>query len=289
MYVRDGLDNYGIVFQLSPGSRAHSADELYWVLQCTDETGFFHNYGGDFTGSSFDTTNPHTFANESQQPGILARYYDLGVYYSLLPDVSLLAPDFIDHPGQINFAEVTPGVAWPGNPYHEQFAATYNGYIDIPADGDYTFSMTSDDGSIMYLDGAEIIDNDGWQAMKEEDSAPLTLAAGVHSFQIDYFERDGGHGLELRWASAVIPKEIIPAANFFRSIGPTTEITTYEPGIIYELSLDQKNQGPGTDECGPKDLFDNGLTGSIRFLIGGGGYTYEEFEVHNDQPGTRII
>ena len=95
--------------------------------------------------------------------------------------------------------------------------------------------------------------------------------------------------MDLKWASPAIAGQLIPPANFYRSIGPAAGITTYEPGIIYELSLDQKNQGPGTDECGPKDLFDNGLTGSIRFLIGGGGYTYEEFEVHNDQPGTRII
>ena len=287
MYVLDGFDNYGIIFQLSPGSKSHTADELFWVLQCTDENDVFHSYAGDFA-SGLQDWGAITFANESVQTGIIARYYDLGTYYSALPDVSLLAPDFIDLPGQINFAVVPGGVAWPGNPYHEQFAATFNGYIDIPADGDYTFSMTSDDGSIMYLDGTQIIDNNRWQAMREEDSAPISLTAGVHSFQIDYFERDGGHGLELRWASAAIPKEIIPAANFFRSIGEGN-IATYEPGVIYEINLDQANQAGSSDECGPKHLFEKGLEGNIRFLVGNGGYTHEIFEVHNNQPGTRII
>jgi archaellin len=287
MYVRDGFDNYGIVFQLTPASGTYSADELYWVLQCTDENDLFHNYGGDFTGSSFDTTNPHTFANESQQNGILARYYDFGSALSVMPDVALRAPDFINHPTQIAFTSVGTGVTWPGIPYHEQYAAIYTGYIDIPTDGDYTFRLTSDDGSIMYLDGEIIISNDGTHPMTEVSSGGITLKAGFHSFQVDYFENAVNNGLELRWASAAIAGQLIPAANFYRSIGPVAGITTYEPGIIYELSLDQ-NIG-GDVNCGPEHLFQNGIEGKIRFFVGGGGYTYEEFYVRNNQPGTRII
>ena len=287
MYVRDGFDNYGIVFQLTPASETYPADELYWVLQCTDENGLFHNYGGDFTGSSFDTTVPHVFANESERNGIIARYYDFGSTLSLIPDVALRAPDFINHPTQIAFGDVAPGVTWLGVPYHEEYAAIYTGYIDIPADGDYTFRLTSDDGSIMYLDGEKIISHDGQHGMTDASSGGITLTAGFHSFQVDYFENTVNNGLELRWASAVIGGQLIPDANFYRSIGPAAGITTYEPGIIYELSLDQ-NIG-GDVNCGPEHLFQNGLEGKIRFFVGGGGYTYEEFEVHNNQPGTRII
>jgi hypothetical protein len=287
MYVRDGFDNYGIVFQLAPSSATHTADELYWILQCTDENGVFRNYGGDFTGSSFDSTNPHVFANESRQNGILARYYDFESGLSTIPDVSLLAPDFINHPTQIAFTNVGTGVTWPDIPYHEQYAAIYTGYIDIPADGDYTFRLTSDDGSIMYLDGEIIISNDGTHPMTEVSSGGITLKAGFHSFQIDYFEGGVNNGLELRWASAAIVGQLIPAGNFYRSIGPAAGITTFEPGIIYELSLDQ-NIG-GDVNCGPEHLYQNGLKGKIRFLVGGGGYTSEEFYVLNNQPGTRIF
>jgi len=287
MYVRDGFDNYGIVFQLAPGSDAHSADELYWVLQCTDENEIFHNYGGDFTGSNFDSTNPHVFANESEQNGILARYYDFGSGLSIIPDVSLRAPDFINHPTQIAFTPVGGGVTWPGIPYHEQYAALYTGYIDIPADDSYTFRMSSDDGSIMYLNGEKIMSNDGTHPMTEVSSGGITLEAGFHSFQIDYFEAGINNGLELRWASNAIPGQLIPAANFYRSIGAVGEITTYEPGIIYELSLDQ-NIG-GDVNCGPEHLFQNRIEGKIRFFVGGGGYTSEEFYVYDNQPGTRII
>ena len=103
----------------------------------------------------------------------------------------------------------------------------------------------------------------------------------------ELFENAVNNGLELRWASAAIVGQLIPAGNFYRSIGPAAGITTFEPGIIYELSLDQ-NIG-GDVNCGPEHLYQNGLKGKIRFLVGGGGYTVEEFYVLNNQPGTRII
>jgi archaellin len=285
MYVRDGFDNYGIVFQLAPGSEPHSADELYWVLQCTDENNIFHNYGGDFTGSSFDSTTPHAFANESQQNGIVARYYAFDEPFTSMPTVSLIAPGFINNPDTINFANT--GGSWPGIPYSEQYASVYTGYIEVPTDGVYTFRLESDDGSFMYLDGETIISHGGVHSMTTASSGALSLTAGFHSFQVEYFENQGDNGLILTWAGPGIPAEVVPINRFYRSIGAVGEITTYEPGIIYELSLDQ-NIG-GDINCGPEHLFANGLDGNIRFFVGGGGYTAADFQVHNNQPGTRIF
>ena len=37
----------------------------------------------------------------------------------------------------------------------------YNGFILIPRDGIYTFYSKSNDGSALYIDGKELINNDG--------------------------------------------------------------------------------------------------------------------------------
>ena len=285
MYVLDDFDNYGIIFQLSPGSKSHTADEMYWVLQCTDENGKFWNFGGDFTDLQ---SSASTFANESAVTGIMARYYEIESGATTMPDVSLQAPDFINQPTQINFAKVGGATTWTDVPFHENYASIYTGYINIPADDTYTFRMNSDDGSIMYLDGEKIIDNDGVHSMTEKSSGGIVLEAGYHSFQIEFFEASGDNGLILTWASNAIPVETIPATNFFRNIGDVN-IATFEPGVVYEIDVDQNNQAGSVTECGPSHLFENGLEGSFRLLVGGGGYTHATFEVHNDQPGTRII
>ena len=43
----------------------------------------------------------------------------------------------------------------------EKYALQFEGYLKINNDGVYTFSTLSDDGSKLFIDGEEIVNNDG--------------------------------------------------------------------------------------------------------------------------------
>lgn len=66
-----------------------------------------------------------------------------------------------------------------------------NGYLDIPEDGIYTFLLTSDDGSLLKVDGRLVIDNDGPHSSQEK-SMQLALRKGLHPVEIQYFDSNGG-------------------------------------------------------------------------------------------------
>ncbi len=66
-----------------------------------------------------------------------------------------------------------------------------NGYINIPADGIYTFALLSDDGSLLIIDGATVIDNDGPHSPREI-IGQKALAKGLHTLQVQYFDHNGG-------------------------------------------------------------------------------------------------
>lgn len=66
-----------------------------------------------------------------------------------------------------------------------------NGFLDIPADGIYTFWINSDDGSMLYIDGELIIDNDGPHPPLEK-TGQTALRAGLHPMEILYFDSNGG-------------------------------------------------------------------------------------------------
>ena len=70
-------------------------------------------------------------------------------------------------------------------------AMAYNGYLEIPSDGVYTFSLLSDDGSILKLDNQVLIENDGLHSPAER-SAQVALAAGLHKLVLSYFDYFGG-------------------------------------------------------------------------------------------------
>ena len=57
-------------------------------------------------------------------------------------------------------------------------AMVYNGYLEVPSDGVYTFSLLSDDGSILKLDDQVLIENDGLHS-------PAERSAQVHLLQVN--------------------------------------------------------------------------------------------------------
>lgn len=76
------------------------------------------------------------------------------------------------------------------------FGFIYTGYIDVPADGIYTFMTRSDDGSVLYIDGVMAVDNDGSHSAASA-SGRIALAKGKHAFRLEYF--DGGEEDEISW------------------------------------------------------------------------------------------
>lgn len=83
--------------------------------------------------------------------------------------------------------------------FKDNFAFTATGYIYLDKDDNILFQLSSDDGSRMWIDGRQLIDNDGNHGMDPKE-AEVALRAGYHSLRIDYFQGGGGRGISLKWA-----------------------------------------------------------------------------------------
>ena len=94
----------------------------------------------------------------------------------------------------------------------DHFGYVFTGYIDVPADGVYEFIVRSDDGSVLYIGGDKVVDNDGGHAAIDA-SGRIPLRKGFHPFTLRYFEDYEGEHLSWRWrmpgsdASKPIPAE----------------------------------------------------------------------------------
>lgn len=69
----------------------------------------------------------------------------------------------------------------------EWFAIDYNGRFWAEKEGDYGFSLNSDDGANLYIDGELVIDNDGQHPPRERVGA-AHLIRGVHEIRVPYFQ-----------------------------------------------------------------------------------------------------
>ena len=88
------------------------------------------------------------------------------------------------------------------------------GYIKIPVTDLYHFYLSSDDGSMLYVDGEKLVDNIGLHGL-EEVKGTKALAAGYHRIRIEYFEKSGGDELHLQMESKAANKKDVPAAILF--------------------------------------------------------------------------
>ena len=78
----------------------------------------------------------------------------------------------------------------------EFIAEVYTGFLKVKSVGVYEFSLSSDDGSRLLIDGNVVIDNDGLHGTQEKRGfAPL--ARGSHVFQLEWFNKAGGASLDL--------------------------------------------------------------------------------------------
>jgi len=76
-----------------------------------------------------------------------------------------------------------PGVA----DRFEWFAIRYAGAFRIATAGEYTFRISSDDGTKLIIDGKTIVDNDGQHPPKEA-SGKVQLSAADHQMVLEYFQ-----------------------------------------------------------------------------------------------------
>lgn len=94
------------------------------------------------------------------------------------------------------------------------FALRFTGFIKVPEDGLYTFYLTSNDGSILSIDGHILINNDGLHPIVQRDKK-IPLKAGFHPIEIGYFQTGAGYFLSLYWKGPGFEKQEVPASVLF--------------------------------------------------------------------------
>ena len=83
-------------------------------------------------------------------------------------------------------------------PDEDHFGYIFSGYIDIPEDGIWSFSLTSDDGAILEIDGSLVVNNDGSHSALTTFGR-IPLLRGLHAYKLIYLEDYEGQALAWGW------------------------------------------------------------------------------------------
>ena len=185
--------------------------QYFWAV---DESG-----GGDQPGPVW------TFTTEGGGGGIKGEYFT-NTTLSGLPAVTR-----IDQTVNINTDEsVADGIPADG------WSARWTADLEIAIADAYTFSVNSQDGTRLWIDGELLIDVWGITTVTSQFySVPIELEPGTHSLRLEFFDSGGTAVQELYWSSSRIEEQIIPAGPLQP---PLRARTLYPPDEAVDIPQD---------------------------------------------------
>jgi len=148
--------------------------------------------------AAFEKVEPRKHDGKTLVPGVSYKYYE-GTW-NKLPNFSELEP---------KKSGIANGFSIAANEKNDNFAFRFTGYVDIKKAGEYTFQTASDDGSKLFIDGKEIVTNDGTHALVTR-TGTVNLKPGVVKIEVEYFEFGGGQALKVTYKGPGMPLSAIP-------------------------------------------------------------------------------
>ena len=133
--------------------------------------------------------------------GFSGSYYNV-VNDGYVPDFTDLTPVATRTDATIDFPNNNSGFA-PGIAGLDMTdsAAEWTGELNVTSGGSYTFQTTSDDGSLIYVDGQQVVNDDGPHAMQTA-TGTVELAPGEHAITVEYTQAGGGAGIIVQYSGA---------------------------------------------------------------------------------------
>ena len=141
--------------------------------------------------------------------GLKYRYYEGP--WTVLPDFNKLTAIKSGVTGNVDLSVSNVAIS---------YGIVWEGYINMPAPGTYTFETVSDDGSKFYFNSQYVstatatVNNDGLHSPQSVTATVNVTAAGLYPIAITFFQAGGGASMQAYWSSASIARQLIPNSAF---------------------------------------------------------------------------
>lgn len=123
------------------------------------------------------------------------------------------------------------------------FALRLMGSLEVPESGVWLFSLSSDAGARVFIDGALVVNDDANHSFRAR-TGMVTLSAGSHEIEVRYLERDYSQGLVLAWQGPSMASSQVIGAEAFSHVAAEAPADEVGTGItaywIHNVSHAQK-------------------------------------------------
>ena len=255
-----GLINLGSTGNLTDSGSGQ--DNITGVISGTATSGIIPGLTGTYFNLTAaqdliqpaDPSNPDWLGNQS--PAVTAQL----VGPIDFPDIA--DNGFADSVGDPAYYDLGPGI-------NDNVEARWYGNILIPGTGTapvpIDFATTSDDGSMLYIDGGAVVNNNNMQAATQATGL-VDLTPGLHAIDVEYYQGGGGASLDVQWDPTGGTNFVdIPNSAFSVTVNSLTKTGT---GML-TLSNTDTYTGPTTVSGGTLDVTGTLSASSVTVNSGG--------------------
>ncbi|HMK48072.1 MAG TPA: PA14 domain-containing protein, partial [Methanocella sp.] len=184
-----------------------------------------------YHGPAGNTTDGPMYAS-----GVIATYYS---------DEGWTAPAAARISRSIQYADDSSMATYPSSESHwptaelgkaQYFSVDFSGLLKIDAEADYTFYLTSDDGSYLTVDGAQVIDNGGLHSPLMRQ-ATKHLTPGYHDIDVKMYQHAGQAVARLEYSSPSISRQFITQLYHVPADRPIASFTGTPRGAPVPLQV----------------------------------------------------
>ncbi len=169
-----------------------------------------------FNGGVQNTNNASNTICTTVQPGTgtgLQGTYYKGIYLSGSPLLNRIDPS-IDFEFTYSKQPVVLSPA-PGVVPEDEYSVRWTGQVQPIYSENYTFSVLSDDGVRLWVNGVQLIDNWTNQSATEKSGSIVLQAGQKYDIKLEYYENTGEAVTKLYWSSNNTAKQIIPQSQLY--------------------------------------------------------------------------
>jgi hypothetical protein len=189
------------------------------IIHYTPESQFIGQDDFEYTISDDHGHTATAIVNVNVGLGVKYKYYEGS--WTQLPDFSKLTPK---SEGVVHNFSITKRDRDSG------YALRFNGQINIPLEGQYSFFVRSDDGSQLLIDDQPVVSNASVNGITETNGS-VYLTAGLHGIEVQYFQQQGEQSLNIDWQGPNLERQML-SSNFLRSSEPTNIFPVANPDKV---------------------------------------------------------
>lgn len=94
-----------------------------------------------------------------------------------------------------------------------EYGLVFEAKVVAAVEGNYEFIVRSDDGSRLVIDSKIVVDHDGLRGAEPPGTGEAYLTKGTHTLLLEFFQNQGGFGLEVQWTGPDFDTEVLKVAG----------------------------------------------------------------------------